>query len=73
MGIEQILSDYRNGNEDKRLGLFMTYRDLRNEFSRIDEDVPVVQSPVLRHPTSFRGNPAKSRCPFFLHRIHGTS
>lgn len=40
MDIERILNDYRNGDEDKRLGLFLTYRHLRDEFSAIDQDKP---------------------------------
>ncbi len=38
MNREQILSDYRGGDMDKRLRLFLAYRDLRTQFSSIDED-----------------------------------
>lgn len=38
MEIERILDDYRNGDEDKRLSLFLTYRELRDEFAVIDQD-----------------------------------
>ncbi len=38
MEIEKILDDYRNGDEDKRLSLFLTYRELRDDFTRIDQD-----------------------------------
>jgi hypothetical protein len=51
MEIEQALNDYRNGDEDKRLCLFLTHRELRDEFSRIELDSPVDQSPGLWFPT----------------------
>ncbi len=38
MDIEKVLNDYRSGDEDKRLSLFLFYRDLRDEFSSIDRD-----------------------------------
>jgi hypothetical protein len=46
MDIEGVLDAYRNGDEDKRISLFLTYRDLRDEFSRIEQEFEVVQSPV---------------------------
>ena len=55
MEIEQALNDYRNGDEDKRLCLFLTYREFRDEFSRIDQDKAVVQSPILWSPTFCQG------------------
>jgi hypothetical protein len=36
MNKKQVLQDYRNGDAEKRLSLFLYYRDLRNEFSCID-------------------------------------
>jgi hypothetical protein len=38
MDIDRILKDYRTGDEEKRLNLFLSYRDLRDEFSSIDEE-----------------------------------
>ncbi len=38
METEQILSDYRDGDLDKRLRMFLAYRDLREQFSTIDDD-----------------------------------
>ena len=43
MEIEKVLDEYRNGDEDKRLCLFLTYREFREEFSRIDQDKAVDQ------------------------------
>ncbi len=46
MDIERVLNDYRNGNEDKRLSLFLYYRELRDEFSRIDRETAADKSPI---------------------------
>lgn len=43
MEIEKILDDYRNGDEDKRLSLFLAYRDLRDDFTRIDQDMELYE------------------------------
>jgi hypothetical protein len=51
MEIEQVLNEYRNGDEDKRLCLFLTYRELRDELSCIDQDGAVDQSAILCSPT----------------------
>jgi len=36
--IDRVLNEFRRGDTDKRLCLFMYYRELREEFSRIQED-----------------------------------
>ena len=38
MDIEQILNDYRNGDESKRLSLFLAYREYREMFERIEQE-----------------------------------
>ncbi len=38
MDTDRVLDVYRNGDEDNRLSLFLGYRELRHEFSRIDEE-----------------------------------
>ncbi len=40
MDIERVLEEYRDGDEGKRLRLFLAFRDLRDYFSRIDEECP---------------------------------
>ena len=32
-----VLTEYRNGDYDRRLHLFFSYRDLREEFAEIDK------------------------------------
>ena len=38
MDIEQILNDYRNGDESRRLSLFLAYREFREMFDRIEQE-----------------------------------
>ncbi len=38
MNREEVLDVYRKGDESKRLSLFLAYRDLREEFSRIEQE-----------------------------------
>lgn len=46
--IERILDAYRNGDEDKRLGLFLGFRELRDEFSRIEQDIEAAHSLIMK-------------------------
>jgi hypothetical protein len=53
MDIEKVLDEYRNGDEGKRLRLFLAFRDLRDHFGRIeqenrDDDLSVVRFPWSR-------------------------
>jgi hypothetical protein len=36
--IDRILDEYRLGNTDTRLGLFMYYRELRDEFFHVEQE-----------------------------------
>src|SRR5574337_23034 len=57
MNTEQILSNYRNGDLDKRLRLFLTYRDLRSQFVAIeDENEKRAGSFVLRAGPRYKRN-----------------
>jgi hypothetical protein len=55
MEIEQVLDDYRNGDEDKRLCLFLTYRDLREELSLIDQEKALDQATIQWSPAFIHG------------------
>jgi hypothetical protein len=55
MEIEEVLDDYRNGDEDKRLSLFLTYRDLRDELSRIDREKAAAPSAIRWSPECIHG------------------
>ncbi len=50
MDIERILDAYRNGDEDKQLSLFLGFRELRGEFSRIERDAEAARSLTRRSP-----------------------
>ena len=36
MNIESLLEDYRNADDDRRLGLFLAHRELREVFAEMD-------------------------------------
>ena len=48
MDIERILEEYRNGDEGIRLRYFLAFRDLRDYFSRIDEESPEYYFSIVR-------------------------
>ncbi len=52
MDIDKILDRYRNGDEGERLRLFLAFRDLRDYFSRIDEEKPDDDFFMVRLPWS---------------------
>jgi hypothetical protein len=45
MNKKQVLQDYRDGDAEIRLSLFLYYRDLRTEFSCIDGENDLERSP----------------------------
>jgi hypothetical protein len=40
MKIDQVLEEYRQGDADKRMSLFLYHRGLREEFISIEQDDP---------------------------------
>jgi len=38
MNIDQVLDEYRQGDADKRMSLFLYYRELRNAFTSIEQE-----------------------------------
>lgn len=38
MEIDTVLDSYRAGDENKRLSLFLGYRELRGEFEKIEQE-----------------------------------
>lgn len=40
MRINEILDEYRRGNADKRMSMFLCYRELRDEFTCIEQSDP---------------------------------
>lgn len=52
MDIEKILEEYRNGDESMRLRLFLAFRDLRDYFSRIEQESLDDDFSIVRFPWS---------------------
>jgi hypothetical protein len=52
MDIARILDEYRKGDEGKRLRLFLAFRDLRDAFSRIEQENPDDDFLIVRFPWS---------------------
>lgn len=52
MDIGKILEEYRSGDEGKRLTLFMAYRDLREHFTRIEDESSHDDLTLIRFPWS---------------------
>jgi hypothetical protein len=52
MEINTVLEEYRNGDESKRLSLFMAYRDLRDRFERIEQESSHDDFTIVRFPWS---------------------
>jgi hypothetical protein len=48
----KILEAYRNADEGKRLTLFMAYRDLREHFTRIEDESSHDDFEIIRFPWS---------------------
>ncbi len=55
MDIERVLDVYRNGDEETRLALFLGYRELRDQFSLIEQNEETIRSPVKKGPAWLRG------------------
>lgn len=52
MDIDKVLDEYRKADDQKRLSLFMAYRDLRDTFEQIDNESAHDDFTILRFPWS---------------------
>ncbi len=52
MDREKVLNAYRNGDESRRLGLFLAYRDLRDQFTLIEQESSPDDFLIIRFPWS---------------------
>jgi hypothetical protein len=52
MNIDEVLDEYRKGDADKRIGLFLYYRELRDAFERVEQNDPLELFPVRKEPRS---------------------
>ncbi len=60
MDIEKVLDEYRNGDEGKRLRLFLAFRDLRDHFSSIEQESPDNDFFIVRFPWSRKHRVARA-------------
>jgi len=60
MNIEQVLDDYRKGDESKRLSLFLANRELRDHFGRIEQESDHGDFAVIRFPWSRKHRVARA-------------
>ena len=52
MNIEKALEEYRNGDDSKRLSLFLAYRELRDQFESIEQESSHDDFTIIRFPWS---------------------
>ena len=52
MNTEKVLEEYRDGDDSKRLSLFLAYRELRDQFSSIEQESSHDDFTVIRFPWS---------------------
>ncbi len=52
MNREEVLDAYRKSDDSKRLSLFLAYRDLREDFSRIEQETPHDDFLIINFPWS---------------------
>ncbi len=50
MNIEKVLDEYRDGDDSKRLSLFLAYRELRESFSRIEQESTHDDFVIIKFP-----------------------
>jgi hypothetical protein len=69
MKIDQVLDEYRQGDPDKRLSLFLYHRDLRDEFSCIEQD----DRPACAESLQTAGPPRKTMVQRVLFMLRNRS
>jgi len=52
MDIEKLLEEYRDGDDGKRLSLFLTYRELRDQFDSIEQESSHDDFTIIKFPWS---------------------
>ncbi len=50
MNIEKVLDEYRDGDDSKRLSLFLAYRELRDRFNNIEQESSHDDFVVVKFP-----------------------
>lgn len=52
MNTEKVLEEYREGDDSKRLSLFLAYRELRDQFSSIEQESSHDDFMIIKFPWS---------------------
>ena len=52
METEKVLEEYRDADDSKRLSLFLAYRELREQFSSIEQESSHDDFAIIRFPWS---------------------
>lgn len=52
MDTKKVLEEYENSNDGKRVDLFLAYRELREQFCRIDQESPHDDFAIIKFPWS---------------------
>jgi hypothetical protein len=52
MNIEKVLEEYREGDDGKRLSLFLAYRELRDQFGSIEQESTHDDFTIIKFPWS---------------------
>ena len=52
MDMEKVIEEYKSGDDARRLGLFLTYRELREQFSTIEQESSHDDFLILKFPWS---------------------
>lgn len=60
MDREKVLEEYRNGDEGRRLSLFLSYRDLRGQFCSIEQESPHDDFTIVKFPWSRKSQVARA-------------
>lgn len=60
MNTDRILAEYRDGDESKRLSLFLAHRELRDAFERIEQESLHDDFTVYRFPWSRKRQVARA-------------
>ena len=67
MDIDRVLDEYRQGNADKRMSLFLYHRELRDAFNGIEQDEPADLSAFYRI-----SKPGQQSIFTKIFRLHGS-
>ncbi len=60
MDTEKVLEEYQNGDDGRRMSLFLTYRELREQFCSIEHESSHDDFTIIRFPWSRKRHVARA-------------